>query len=315
VQRQSDVLRPVMVLITALLISLPFWAVRNGIGRQQPVIRVSSNLVMVPVSVTDSSGKAINNLQSSDFHIEENGRTEEIAKMFEPGQTPLELALMFDVSGSVNPRFEFEQQAATRFLKQIMRPGDTIVILSLAAEPHVLQPQTYSLYDALSSLEKLEPTRGMTAFFDALVLGAHLLRKSASPQSRRVEVVLSDGEDNNSTNQLPDTLQELQRADCILYSINPTGPSVRLNQLSLKGQEIMQTLASQTGGVAFLPSSEQEFNSIFSQIAAELQAQYMLGYYSSNTATDGSFRRIIVTVPERPDLRIRARQGYYAPKG
>jgi VWFA-related protein len=218
------------------------------------------------------------------------------------------------VSGSVNPRFGFEQQAATNFLRQIMRPGDTVLILALSAEPHLLQPRTYSLASALKSLETLEPTRGMTAFFDTIVLGSHLLRQSASPESRRVEVVFSDGEDNNSTNQLPDTLRELQRADCIFYSINPTGPSVRLNQMSQKGQEIMVSLAGQTGGTAFLPSSEQEFTGIFSRIAAELQAQYLLGYYSSDTATDGSFRRIIVNVPQRPDLRIRARQGYYAPK-
>lgn len=314
-QRQSGALTPLKLLMIALLVSFPLWAVRDGAGRQQPVIRISSNLVMVPVSVTDASGNPVNNLESSDFHLEENGRAEEIAKMFEPGETPLELALIFDVSGSVNPRFDFEQQAATNFLKQTMRPGDTVLILALAAEPRLLQPRTPSVDSALKSLETLEPTRGMTAFFDTIVLGSHLLRKSAGPESRRVQVVLSDGEDNNSTNQLADTLRELQRADCIFYSINPTGPSVRLNQMSQKGQEVMQTLAAQTGGAAFLPSSEQEFPKIFSQIAAELQAQYLLGYYSSNTVNDGSFRRIIVTVPNRPALRIRARQGYYAPKG
>jgi len=315
VKRQSGGLTPGMLLIIGSLVSLPLWAVRDGIG-QQPVIRISSNLVMVPVSVTDSAGKVVNNLQSSDFHIEENGRSEEIAKMFEPGETPLELALIFDVSGSVNPRFDFEQEAANHFLRQIMRPGDAVMILALGPEPRLLQPRTYSLATALKTLETLEPTRGMTAFFDTIVLAAHLLRKSAGPESRRVEVVLSDGEDNNSTNQLGDTLRELQRADCIFYSINPTGPAViRLNQMSEKGQENMVSLAGQTGGTAFLPSSEEEFTGIFSRIAAELQAQYLLGYYSSNSATDGAFRRIVVAVPSRPDLRIRARQGYYAPKG
>ena len=76
----------------------------------------------------------------------------------------------------------------------------------------------------------------------------------------------------------------------------------------------MVTLANVTGGLAFLPDKLEDLTKVFSQITAELQAQYLLGYYSSNEANDGKFRRITVRVPKRAELRIRARQGYYAPK-
>lgn len=269
---------------------------------------------MVPVSVTDTKGNSVNDLDSSDFRIQENGEPEAIAKMFDPGATPLDMAVLFDISGSVNPRFQFEREAAVAFLKKILRPIDSVLILSVGPDPKLLQPRTNSLQYALLAVETLEPTKEMTAFFDAVVMGAHLLGKSASPETRRVEIVISDGEDNNSTNQIGDALRDVLRADVIFYAINPSGPSVHLNQISMKGQEVLRSLAGQTGGAAFLPDSPQQFERIFNQIANELQAQYLLGYYPSNTSTDGSFRRIIVSVPTRPDLRIRARQGYYAPR-
>jgi Ca-activated chloride channel homolog len=297
---------PASALIMALF-SLPLVS-------QQPTIRVTSSLVMVPVSVTDRSGNTINDLRANDFRIQENGEAEEIAKMFEPGKTPLDLALLFDISGSVHPRFQFERDAAMAFLRKVVRPLDSVLILSIGEDPKIAQVRTEALPVALQSLQALEATRAMTAFYDTVILAASQLRRNSPPETRRAEIVISDGEDNNSTSVLADAQSEVQRADCIFYSINPSGPSLYLNQISIKGQEGLKSLASLTGGVAFVPDSPDQLDPIFSQIANELQAQYLIGYYPSNAASDGSFRRIIVTVPDRPDLRIRARQGYYPPR-
>src|SRR5262249_45386995 len=113
---------------------------------------------------------------------------------------------------------------------------------------------------------------------------------------------------------LSDAMKELQRFDCLFYSINPSGPSIRLNKISTRGQDGMVSLASATGGAAFLSEGPQDLNEVFGRIAAELQAQYLLGYYSTDERTDGRFRKIIVRVPRQPGLRLRARQGYYASK-
>src|SRR5262249_40935648 len=145
-------------------------------------------------------------------------------------------------------------------------------------------------------------------FFDTVVEAAQYLRKTADPSARRVIVVISDGEDTLSENyRLSDASRELQRNDCLFYSINPSGPSIRLNKISLRGQEGMASLAAATGGAAFLPGSLDDLEKVFRQITAELQAQYLLGYYSSDEQANGQFRRIPVRVLRRPDLRVRAR--------
>ena len=84
--------------------------------------------------------------------------------------------------------------------------------------------------------------------------------------------------------------------------------------MSIRGHEGMVRIATETGGMAFLPDRLNDLDRVFNHIATELQAQYLLGYYPSNEQNDGSYRRITVSVRQRPELRIRARQGYYAAK-
>lgn len=283
---------------------------------QDEVIRIDSNLVMVPVSVTDASGRPVRNLSAADFQLEEEGVPQQITTLGEPGKTPVEITLLFDVSGSLHQRFQFEQEAAVRFLKTVLKPEDAVSLFSIGFSPEMVQPRTTSLEGVVAAVMKLEPTKMATAFFDAIVDAAHYLAKTAAAGSRRVLLVISDGEDNNSERyRLGDVLRELQRADCLFYAINPSGPSIHLNKVSLKGQEGMMAMASATGGAAFVLDQLEELDAVFQQIATELQTQYLLGYYSSNERADGHFRRISVRVPKQVGLRIRARQGYYAPKG
>lgn len=275
-------------------------------------IRVSSDLVTVPISVSDRNGAAVADLKVSDFLIEEDGRPQDIYRMAEAGQSPLELALLFDLSGSVNHRFEFEQKAATNFLEKVWKPGDAISIIAFHEQPLVQINGARSLKEALQELHALSPTRSATAFYDSVVFSARLLRDSARPETRRASIVISDGEDNRSDHSIVDALREVQRADSMFYSINPGGNSIRLNEISIKGQQSLRSLAVETGGDAFVSDNHTDLDFIFSRIASELRAQYLLTYYSSNPGPDRGFRRIRVSVPSRPDLRIRARQGYYA---
>ena len=277
-------------------------------------IRVSTNLIQVPVSVTDAEGNAVKNLQKEDFLIEENGTPVAIAHLGEPGETRLEMVLVFDISGSVYASFDFEKQAATSFLHKIFRPRDEVSILSISSAPKIVLNRATTLDVALEGLILLQPSAAATSFYDSVVAAARMLQEPADLQTRRVQIVLSDGEDNRSELQLADALREVQRADCIFYSINPAGQSIRLNKLSMRGQQGMETLAVQTGGSAFLADKLQDLAGIYGRIAAELQAQYLLSYYAPDQKADGSFRRIAVRVPKQPELRIRARQGYYARK-
>ncbi|HEX5081696.1 MAG TPA: VWA domain-containing protein [Blastocatellia bacterium] len=283
---------------------------------KEEIFRFNSNLVAVPVSVTDVEGNPVRNLTVEDFQIEEEGVQQQLEPLGEPGKTPLEMALLFDVSRSVRNRFDFEKETAGRFLKEILKPGDAVSIFSIGTTPKLSVQRTENADAAVAATAAIEPTEDATAFFDTVVKASQHLNDSSNPNIRRVMVVISDGEDTNSERfHLPEAKRELQRADTIFYAINPSGPSIRLNKISTKGHDGMVSLATETGGVAFLPDKLGDLTKVFSQIVAELQAQYLLGYYSSNEATDGKYRRITVRVPKRTDLRIRARAGYYAPKG
>ncbi len=275
-------------------------------------IRVSSSLVSVPVSVTDPAGQVVKDLNIGDFKLEEDGHPADISKVAPAGQSPLNLALLFDLSGSVNNRFEFEQQAAIRFLEKVWKPGDTISIIAFNETPDIRLRSSSSLAEALQVLLKLRPTPYSTAFFDTVIEAAHLLHQMGSPGSRQALIVLSDGADNRSDDSLGQAQQEVQRSDTLFYSINPSGSSVRLNEINLKGQSNLVSLATDTGGAAFVSENTGDLTDIFNRIATELRAQYLLSYYSSNSHLDGKFRQIKASIPGRPDLRIRARQGYYA---
>jgi VWFA-related protein len=145
-------------------------------------------------------------------------------------------------------------------------------------------------------------------------MSTRMMRQTARPEAMQSVIALSDGEDNRSENGLSKVLMEVQSSATIFYSINPAGPSIRLNEISRKGQADLESIARETGGRAFISDKSDDLESVFRRIAMDLRAQYLLSYYSSNTRMDGSFRQILVSIPQRPDLHVRARRGYYAAK-
>jgi len=278
-------------------------------------IKIDSSLVEVPVSVTDAAGRPVRNLTAGDFMLEENGRLQQIVSLGNPGEARVEIALLFDITASVYDLFQFERQAAMRFLRETLKPSDAVSIFTIGIRPRLIRSRAVGIDKAIRAAMTIEPTKEPTAFFDAVAEAARYLDKTAAPGAKRVVLVISDGEDMLSARHtVGDAMKELQRADCLFYSINPSGPSIHLNKISLKGHDGMVSLASATGGAAFLPDGDAALDKVFRQIATELQAQYLLGYYAPDERADGAFRRITVRVPKRPDLRVRARQGYYAPK-
>jgi Ca-activated chloride channel homolog len=300
------------------------------------VVRVTSNLVIVPVSVTDSGGQPTLGLSAADFRLEEQGRAQELAQIGDPEQVPLEIALLLDVSGSVDARFDFERESASRFLKQVLKTGDRAAIFAIDQEPRFEQALDTAARTS-NKLMSISSAKGPTAFYDTVIEAARYLGKTAPAEHRRVIVVISDGEDNFSEKikkAIGDTRQEqdaatpqarrsvhnrmvvevqreLQKADAAFYSINPSGPGLRLNIISQRAQDGMEQLATSTGGTSFVPEKLDDLDAVFRQIAAELRSQYLLQYYSKSEAASGTFLTIGVQVPKRTDLKIRARQGYY----
>jgi Ca-activated chloride channel homolog len=274
------------------------------------IIRIRSTLVSVPVSVTDAAGHIVRNLKIGDFRVMEDGKPVEISAMADSGQMPLNLALLFDLSGSVRSRFEFEQQAAAQFLKKIWKPGDAISIIAINEIPEILLHNCRDLQEALLKLGDLHPTQSATAFYDSVLLAARTLNRSSMPGTRQAQIALSDGADNSSDQPMAEVLQELLQLDTMLYAINPSSGSILLNRINAKGQKDLTALAAATGGTVFVSDQAMGLDGIFDKIAAELRAQYLLSYYALASDTVGTFHSIEVTLPNQPDLKIRARLGY-----
>lgn len=357
-------------LITALLFTFAL----NSFGQttkptprlEDQEIKIESRLVVIPVSVIDASGNPVTNLGKNDFTVIEEGRRQEVDSVGNAEVVPLEIALLFDVSASTDAMFKFQQETAAKFLQDVLKPTDRATIFTIGAEPILVAPRAAGPA-AIASVKTISPTKQFTAFYDSVASAAEYLAKNAPSGTRRVIVVISDGEDTNSTriaraiqdgyrragdkintldnkslyqltvnNRNEASLKErvrigkaLQNGDTVFYSINPAGSSYQLNQMSLFGQENMERFAVETGGSAYLPKflpvdtkdevrnaanmkkNTASLETIFRQLANELQAQYLVQYYSDADYPDGRFVKLDVALKNPAANKLRARQGYY----
>ncbi|MDQ1637215.1 MAG: Ca-activated chloride channel [Pyrinomonadaceae bacterium] len=310
------------------------------------VIKVNSNLVMVPVSVVDATGQPIHGLQVNDFRLDEEGRAQQIVEIGNPDQVPLDIALLFDVSSSVSNKgfFAFQQKAAAAFLKQVLKPADRAAVFTITDQPRLVEPLASAEIAAARLLMIPAASSPVpTAFYDTVVAAAKYLNEKSADRHRRVILVISDGDDNFSNlikdltvaevraeqkgettpaaarqnllarrqRAVSEVQRAVQQADVAFYSINPGGPSVHLNLISTRAQNDMASIAQSTGGTAYVPDSDKDLERVFGEVAAELRGQYLLQYYSNSQAPGVLFRRIAVGLPTHPELRVRARQGYY----
>ena len=165
------------------------------------VIKTTSNLIMVPVSITDPQGQAVQGLTVKDFRLVEEGKQQEITNIGDPEQVPLAIAILFDISSSVGQKgfFATQQKAAATFLKQVMKPTDKAAIFTITATPNVIQPLSSAEASAAKMLSIPPAVAHVpTAFYDTVIAASKYLTANAPSSSRRVIVVLSDGDDNFS---------------------------------------------------------------------------------------------------------------------
>jgi Ca-activated chloride channel family protein len=206
------------------------------------------------------------------------------------------------------------QSAAIRFTKTL-RPQDAAQVVQFNDRATVLQDFTNE-QAALEAAIMRTQAAGPTALHNALYIALKDLgrQKKAGELRRRAIVLLSDGEDTASLVTDEQVLELARTTEIGIYSISLRSGRAQDRAFS-QASYVLNSLSRETGGQVYTPNSLSELDSVYDRIAEELRTQYSLGYVSSNRRRDGKWRRIVVRVPERTDLQIRHKLGYYAPAG
>jgi Ca-activated chloride channel family protein len=292
-----------LAIVTALFVA------RAPLRGQQATFRAGIDLVQMGVTVTDRKGEFIGDLTRDDFEVLEDGKKQTLT-YFASGideTIPLHVGLLFDTSGSMGEDINLSRSAAIRFLNTLSQAED-MTLVDFDTEVRVT---TYGQRDFPRMVERIRGRKpgGFTAMYDALGV---FLDGATENEGRTILVVYTDGGDTRSALGFNDALTLIRSSDVTIHSVgflsNQPG-SVRTNQ-RMRLTEIAET----TGGQAFFPSAMKDVEQAYDTIVAQIRNQYTLGYVSTNTAQDGTWRRVQIRVarPGLRDIRLQSRRGYFA---
>ena len=279
-------------------------------GPTAPTITVYSREVNQVFTVTDRHGRFVTGLQQQNFGLLDDGRPPlRVVRFSQQTNLPLRVGLMIDTSSSIRQRFQFEQQAATDFLLQVLHPADRAFVEGFDVSTDISQDYTNRIDLLDTGIRKLRPGGG-TSLFDAMYKTCRdqMLTLRQTETVRRAIVLVSDGDDDYSRVLESEAIKECQRAETIIYAISTNvGPSKD------KGDDVLKQIAEATGGQAFFPTKIEDVSLGFKAIEEELRSQYLLVYVPSNFRQDGSFRTVYLQSLDQR-YSVRTRKGYFAPK-
>jgi Ca-activated chloride channel family protein len=274
-------------------------------AQDDDTIKVDASIVVVNAAITDPSGKAVGGLKEKQFTVLEDGVEQKIAS-FGAESTPFAAVILIDTSGSMEERVSLARSAAIEFLYGL-RTDDVAEIYNFDSK--VKQVQEFSnqrdLRDAFYDLK----ADGMTVLNDAIYQAARDL--ADRPEKRRAILVLSDGADTKSSKSTDKALKAALAVGATVYTVDmaPNDNGASMNP----ARGVLKNFAEKTGGTFVATPGGVAMRDAFKRICQELGQQYTLTYEPLNQKKDGKFRSIEVRV-SKPDLTIRTRKGYNAPK-
>ncbi len=300
---------PALALLLAAALAPP--ALGQSASKPSPrgQIRVDVNLVSVLASVLDTEGRPVTGLTSSQFELTEEGLPQKIQRFEAQTGRPLDLALMVDTSLSEIGELKFEGEAAARFIRLLVRPGDALSVYEFSDVVTQLSVFTDSVPRLEDAARHLESGAG-TALYDALLFGSQGLGRRP-PERRRVLVLVTDaGETTSST-----TYEEARRAaivsQALLYTIVIRAVPTESGR-NTAGEHALETITDMTGGDVFYLDSLSQLDATFQTIDRELRTQYLIGYYPSPVPAPGTYRHIQMKVKGGASYRLEYRKGYFA---
>ena len=291
---------------------------------QGGTIKTQVNLVNLFATVRDKNKRIVPTLKQEDFRISEDNQGQKIAFFSREVALPITLALLLDTSGSEQDMLSGIQDAGSQFIGRIIRKGDEALVMSFDSNVDLLSDFTDERSQLERAIRKTRiniPDQGArvgnpgpvgsrqitgTALYDALYLACS--EKLATEAGRKAIVIVTDAQDEGSKVRLEEAIEAAQRTDTVIHILLVADPRFGDNS------GVANKLSQETGGRMISVRSEKKLMEAFDQISEELRSQYTLGYYPTNSAQDGKFRKVKVETTEH-DLKVLARKGYYAPKG
>ncbi|MCL5288698.1 MAG: VWA domain-containing protein [Acidobacteria bacterium] len=307
----------------ALLVSLPAAPQARKLAPPQQEdrrIKAEVNLVSVIASVLDKNGRRVTDLPKEAFEVHEEGVKQQVEVFEAETQQPLDLALLIDSSLSTLKELAFEKEAAARFIRQTVRPGDRLAVFEVSDVVTQLSEFSANVARLEESVRRIEGGGG-APLYDAIVLGSQALEKRPLGR-RRVLVLVTDGGETTSRAKFDDARRAALAAGTMLYTIliNPVKSEGGRNTA---GEHALITITEVTGGSMYFPRDVAALNDIFDRMDRELRTQYRLGYYPTPRppqSAAATFRRIEVKVissdaADRAADRytIHHRKGYFTP--
>lgn len=249
-------------------------------------------------------------LAADDFLVLEGGKRQSI-RYFASEDSPapeMHLGLLLDVSQSMGEDIAFARTAAVRFLNTLTEATD-ITLVDFDTE---VRAARYGQREFARVIERIrsQKTRGQTALFDAIGL---YLEGASAQEGRKVVLVYTDGGDTRSVMRLHEVMQLVKASDATIYAVGTLDHQSTLTRVNQ--EMVLRQIADASGGKAVFPTSVKELDKIYEQLASEIRAAYTVGYVSTNDKADGTWRKVEIklTRSDAKDLRIRSRQGYFAP--
>jgi VWFA-related protein len=292
------------------------------------VVKVDTNLVSLNVSVYGATKQRteVVKLEQKDFAIKEDGKPQDIS-FFATTDVPFDLVLLLDMSGSTADKRDLIRKSTRRFI-EAARPTDRIAIVAFADETWVLSPLTADRATLFAAANQISGGGG-SRVWDALAFTLDHIFESASSLRRRAVVFMTDGVDNalgafslgygaGSRISFADLVELVRKHDALIVPIyldtedrnsyfGDTGRRTYAN-----ARNTLAMLAFESGGLYYGARKVEDLNGVYEQVIEDLSKVYSIGYRSTNEKRDGSWRGVNIEIPGNPELKTRARPGYYA---
>jgi len=289
--------------------------------------KVAVNVANVLFNVKDKHGALLPNLTKDDFEVFEDGVPQKIKYFTAESNLPLTLGILVDTSPSQMQVLTMEQDAGAAFLKDVLTPRDLAFLMNFDFNVELDQDYTASISELRSALMKVKVNNGgyvsdtpglgggpiptsrvrSTALFDAVYLAAN--EKLRAESGRKAMILLTDGQDEGSKVRLKEAMEAAQKADSIIYVIL-IADRIGYGGGFYHGDSDMKIFTEESGGrMIEVGNNFEKLRKAFQQIAEELRSQYSIGYTPTNSAHDGTYRKLEIKTKAG---KVQARKGYYA---